>query len=345
MGIKKILAAGLLIACWLPLSVGAQVVLEAADGPQAFRFQRFGRRVLPDSLAWQPDSGVVAGWNALNLVPQDTLFTDLQPATWQPWSAPSGAVVRWQDAEHIEWVLSDSLGYRTLRQQNPGRLWQFSAPLAHARFPFTLGDTLPITAKAICEKDTALPALGIDSVRILRTWQGYNHVPSSGNLSLAEGTWASLCLRQWCLITDSLYFKTNGVWTTNALVSADTSETLRWMANGREGELARAVTQDSAQILEWRLSASALSALPNTASTNPYAPYPNPTADAFYLNLGPGKFSLAVNDALGRNVLLKHDVWGQLAIVLPQAGYFVLWLTNLETGQFWRTTLIKTSTD
>jgi hypothetical protein len=117
------------------------------------------------------------------------------------------------------------------------------------------------------------------------------------------------------------------------------------MANGREGELARAVTQDSAQILEWRLSASALSALPNTASTNPYAPYPNPTADAFYLNLGPGKFSLAVNDALGRNVLLKHDVWGQLAIVLPQAGYFVLWLTNLETGQFWRTTLIKTSTD
>ena len=83
MGIKKILAAGLLIACWLPLSVGAQVVLEAADGPQAFRFQRFGRRVLPDSLAWQPDSGVVAGWNALNLVPQDTLFTDLQPATWQ----------------------------------------------------------------------------------------------------------------------------------------------------------------------------------------------------------------------------------------------------------------------
>lgn len=345
MGIKRILAAGLLIASWLPLSVGAQVVLEAEDGPQSFRFQRLGRRILPDSLAWQPDSGVVLGWNALGLVPQDTISIDLQPATWQPWSAPSGTVVRWQDAGRIEWVLSDSLGYRTLRQQNPGRLWQFSTPLAHARFPFTVGDTLAIAAKALCEKDTLLPIQGIDSLRILRTWQGYNHVPSSGNISLAEGTWASLCLRQWSVITDSLFFKTNGVWSTTAEVSVDTAETLRWMANGREGELAKAVIQDSVQVLEWRLSASTASAVPKTTASNPFAPYPNPTSGAFNLNLGPGNFSLAVNDALGRNVFNVLDANGQQTIMLPQAGYFVLWLTDLKTGHFWRTTLIKTPND
>lgn len=320
-------------------------MLEAEDGPQSFRFQRLGRRILPDSLAWQPDSGVVVGWNALGLVPQDTISIDLQPATWQPWSAPTGTVVRWQDAGRIEWVLSDSLGYRTLRQQNPGRLWQFSAPLAHARFPFALGDTLPVAAKALCEKDTLLPAQGIDSLRILRTWQGYNHAPSSGNISLAEGTWASLCLRQWSVITDSLFFKSNGVWSTTAQISVDTTETLRWMANGREGELARAVNQDSVQVLEWRLSANAVSALIEPAPFSTAMPFPNPSSGNFNLNLGPGNFALQVNDALGRTVINSANLCGHQTLVLPQAGYFVLWLTDLKTGQSWQSTLIKTPND